>query len=59
MRQSSSDYRVPDLASADEKILREAKSDVSGPALLAFLRQRTPSRRRPRDRARHDLQTRR
>jgi hypothetical protein len=38
-----SDYRVPDLASADEKILREAKCDVTGPALLAFLRARTPS----------------
>lgn len=38
-----SDYRVPDLASAEEKILREAKSDVTGPALLAFLRSRTPS----------------
>ncbi|MGH7170110.1 MAG: hypothetical protein ACRELG_07530 [Gemmataceae bacterium] len=38
-----SDYREPDLASADEKILREAKSDVTGPALLAFLRKRTPT----------------
>jgi hypothetical protein len=38
-----SDYRVPDLASADEKIVREAKSEVTGSALLAFLRARTPS----------------
>jgi hypothetical protein len=38
-----SDYREPDLASADEKLVREAKSDVRGPALLAFLRQRTPT----------------
>lgn len=38
-----SDYRMPDLASADEKILREAKSDVTGPALLASLRARIPT----------------
>ena len=38
-----SDYREPDLASNDEKLLREAKSDVTGPALLAFLRKRTPT----------------
>ena len=33
-----SDYREPDLAAADEKLLRDAKIDVSGPALLAFIR---------------------
>ncbi|MGH7170109.1 MAG: HEAT repeat domain-containing protein [Gemmataceae bacterium] len=38
-----SDYREADLASADEKLVREAKSDVTGPALLAFLRKRTPT----------------
>lgn len=37
-----SDYRVLDLASADEKILREAKCDATGPALLLFIRTRTP-----------------
>lgn len=38
-----SDYAEPDLASADEKLVREADSDVSGPALLEFLRRRTPT----------------
>jgi hypothetical protein len=37
-----SDYREPDLASTDEKILREAKIDATGPALVAFLRKQTP-----------------
>ena len=38
-----SDYRVPDLAAADEKILREAKCDGTGPALVSFVRAHTPS----------------
>src|SRR6185437_11048240 len=38
-----SDYREPDLASADEAVLREAKMDVTGPALVALLRKQTPS----------------
>jgi hypothetical protein len=38
-----SDYREPDLASADEAVLREAKLDVTGPALLAFVRRQTPN----------------
>lgn len=37
------DYREPDQASASEKLVREAKSDVTGPALLEFLRKRTPT----------------
>jgi len=39
-----SEYRLPDLASADEKILRAATIGVSGPALVAFLRRQTPDR---------------
>jgi hypothetical protein len=38
-----SDYRVPDLAAADEKILREAKRETTSPALLSFLRAQTPA----------------
>ncbi|HEY7424994.1 MAG TPA: hypothetical protein VH682_12255 [Gemmataceae bacterium] len=38
-----SDFREPDLASANEKLLRAAKRDTTGPALVAFLRQQTPS----------------
>ncbi len=38
-----SDYREPDLASADEKVLRQAKIDGTGPALLDFIRKQTPS----------------
>jgi hypothetical protein len=36
------DYREPDLASADEKLLREAKIDVTGSALLALVRKQAP-----------------
>lgn len=36
------DYREPDLAAADEKVLREAKIAVTGPALLAFVRKQAP-----------------
>jgi hypothetical protein len=38
-----SDYREPDLASADETILREARIEADGPALLAFIRKQTPN----------------
>ena len=38
-----SDYREPDLAAADEKVLRETKLDVTGPALLEFVRKQTPN----------------
>jgi len=38
-----SDYREPDLTSADEQVLREAKIGVAGPDLLAFLRSKTAS----------------
>ncbi len=38
-----SDYREPNLALADEKILREAKIAVDGPALLEFIRKQTPN----------------
>lgn len=37
-----SDYRVPDLAAADEKLLRQTKVDTSGRGLVSFLRSRTP-----------------
>ncbi|HEY7155930.1 MAG TPA: hypothetical protein VH575_18345 [Gemmataceae bacterium] len=40
-----SDYREPDLASADEKVLHAAKMDVTGPALLEFVRKQTPSKK--------------
>lgn len=39
-----SDYREPDLTSADEKILRAAKVDTTGPALVEFVRKQTPSK---------------
>jgi hypothetical protein len=39
-----SDYREPELASADEKLLREAKMDTTGPALMDFVRKQTPSK---------------
>jgi hypothetical protein len=39
-----SDYREPDLASADEKVLRAAKMDVTGPILVGFVRKQTPNR---------------
>jgi hypothetical protein len=38
-----SDYGAPDVAAADEKVLREAGIGVTGPALLAFLRKQTPN----------------
>jgi hypothetical protein len=38
-----SDYRVPDLAAADEKILREAKCGVTGSALVSLIRTQTPN----------------
>jgi hypothetical protein len=37
-----SDYRLLDPAAADEAVLKRAKVAVDGPALLAFLRRRTP-----------------
>jgi hypothetical protein len=38
-----SNYREPDLSSADETILREARIEADGPALLAFVRKQTPN----------------
>jgi hypothetical protein len=37
-----SDYREPDPASADERSLRAAGVEMTGPALLALIRQHTP-----------------
>jgi hypothetical protein len=37
-----SNYKVLDQAAADEALLRKAGKGVTGPELLAFLRQRTP-----------------
>jgi hypothetical protein len=37
------DYRPPDYAAADERILRTAKLDADGPALLQIFRQQTLS----------------
>jgi hypothetical protein len=36
------DYREPDLGAADERALRAAGQAVTGPALLEFVRKRTP-----------------
>jgi hypothetical protein len=37
-----SDYKVLDPAAADDAVLKAAKLGVDGPALVAYLRQRTP-----------------
>jgi hypothetical protein len=39
-----SNYREPDLVSADEKLLRAAKIDTTGPALVEFVRKQTASK---------------